>query len=55
MAGLDTLDAMRRLTGFFKQMGVTHVFDTTASRDFSLLESCEEFVQRWGAASCDPC
>jgi iron only hydrogenase large subunit-like protein len=31
--------------------GVSHVFDTTASRDFSLLESCEEFVQRYRAAA----
>lgn len=50
-AGIDPLDAARRLTGFFKSMGVTHVFDTAASRDFSLLESCEEFVQRFRAAA----
>ena len=51
-AGLDALDAARRLAGFFKNVaGAAYVFDTTASRDLSLLESCEEFVERYRAAS----
>lgn len=31
----------------FKQLGVAHVFDTTFSRDFTLLESAAEFVRRF--------
>ncbi|XP_061181017.1 cytosolic Fe-S cluster assembly factor narfl-like [Saccostrea echinata] len=39
--------AHQKLTGFFKKLGVHHVFDTTFSRNFSLLESCREFIQRY--------
>ncbi|XP_062619523.1 cytosolic Fe-S cluster assembly factor narfl-like [Saccostrea cucullata] len=39
--------AHQKLAGFFKKLGVHHVFDTTFSRNFSLLESCREFVQRY--------
>ena len=49
-AGLSTLDAAKRLTGFFKAMGVARVYDTTAARDFSLLEAREEFVERFRAS-----
>ena len=49
-AGLSALDAAKRLTGFFKSMGVVAVFDTTAARDFSLLEAGEEFVERFRAS-----
>ena len=49
-AGLSTLDAAKRLTGFFKVMGVARVYDTTAARDFSLLEAREEFVERFRAS-----
>lgn len=37
----------KRLTYFFKTLGVNYVFDTSFSRDFSLLESAREFVERY--------
>ncbi|KAM4698482.1 cytosolic iron-sulfur assembly component 3 [Rhinophrynus dorsalis] len=37
----------QKLTSFFKQLGVHYVFDTTFSRNFSLLESQKEFIQRF--------
>ncbi|XP_042293489.1 cytosolic iron-sulfur assembly component 3 [Sceloporus undulatus] len=44
---LTPLDTARKLTAFFKRLGVNFVFDTTFSRNFSLLESQREFVQRF--------
>uniref|UniRef100_UPI00398F0F48 cytosolic Fe-S cluster assembly factor narfl isoform X1 n=1 Tax=Pristiophorus japonicus TaxID=55135 RepID=UPI00398F0F48 len=44
---LTVPDTARRLTAFFKNLGIHHVFDTTFSRNFSLLESQREFVQRF--------
>lgn len=44
---LTSTDAGRRLTAFFKGLGVHHVFDTSFSRTFSLLESQREFVERY--------
>ncbi|XP_056258227.1 cytosolic Fe-S cluster assembly factor narfl [Seriola aureovittata] len=43
---LSSSEAGRRLTTFFKGLGVHHVFDTSFSRTFSLLESQREFVER---------
>ncbi|KAF3700223.1 Cytosolic Fe-S cluster assembly factor NARFL Iron-only hydrogenase-like protein 1 [Channa argus] len=45
--GLSSSEAGRRLTSFFKGLGVHHVFDTSFSRTFSLLESQREFVKRF--------
>uniref|UniRef100_A0A4W5RWG6 Nuclear prelamin A recognition factor-like protein n=1 Tax=Hucho hucho TaxID=62062 RepID=A0A4W5RWG6_9TELE len=45
--GLSSSEAGRRLTAFFKGLGVHHVFDTSFSRTFSLLESQREFVERF--------
>uniref|UniRef100_H3DKX0 Nuclear prelamin A recognition factor-like protein n=1 Tax=Tetraodon nigroviridis TaxID=99883 RepID=H3DKX0_TETNG len=45
--GLSSTEAGRRLTSFFKGLGVHHVFDTTFTRTFSLLESQREFVERF--------
>ncbi|KAM7372046.1 hypothetical protein PAMP_009242 [Pampus punctatissimus] len=45
--GLSSSEAGRRLTSFFKSLGVHHVFDTSFSRTFSLLESQREFVERF--------
>ncbi|XP_014668400.1 PREDICTED: cytosolic Fe-S cluster assembly factor narfl-like isoform X2 [Priapulus caudatus] len=45
--GLSVVEAARKLTGFFKKLGCDHVFDTTFARDFSLIESQREFVQRY--------
>ncbi|XP_074512892.1 cytosolic Fe-S cluster assembly factor narfl isoform X1 [Sebastes fasciatus] len=44
---LSSSEAGRRLTSFFKGLGVHHVFETTYSRTFSLLESQREFVERF--------
>lgn len=44
---LSPQEAHQKLTGFFKKLGVHHVFDTSFSRNFSLLESCREFVRRY--------
>lgn len=43
---LDVTETAQKLTTFFKDLGVHHVFDTTFSRDFSLVESQREFVRR---------
>ncbi|XP_036395340.1 cytosolic Fe-S cluster assembly factor narfl isoform X1 [Megalops cyprinoides] len=44
---LSSTDAGRRLTTFFRNLGVHHVFDTGFSRTFSLLESQREFIERF--------
>lgn len=44
---LSSSETGRRLTSFFKSLGVHHVFDTSFSRVFSLLESQKEFVERF--------
>lgn len=32
---------------FFKSIGVKALFDTSCSRDITLIESCNEFVMRY--------
>ncbi|XP_053708553.1 cytosolic Fe-S cluster assembly factor narfl [Synchiropus splendidus] len=44
---LSSSETGRRLTSFFKSLGVHHVFDTSYSRTFSLLESQREFLERY--------
>ncbi|XP_075942169.1 cytosolic Fe-S cluster assembly factor narfl [Anarhichas minor] len=44
---LSSSEAGRRLTSFFKGLGVHHVIETSFSRTFSLLESQREFVERF--------
>ncbi|KAM8960374.1 cytosolic iron-sulfur assembly component 3 [Pelodytes ibericus] len=44
---LSIPDTAQKLTTFFKQLGVHHVFDTTYARNFSLLESQREFIKRF--------
>ncbi|XP_055991171.1 cytosolic iron-sulfur assembly component 3 [Sorex fumeus] len=46
---LNPTDTARKLTAFFKMLGVHHVFDTSFSRNFTLLESQREFVRRFRA------
>eukprot|EP00069_Balaena_mysticetus_P016053 bmy_01892T0 len=46
---LNPTDTARKLTAFFKKIGAHYVFDTTFSRNFSLLESQREFVRRFRA------
>uniref|UniRef100_A0A7N0ZWM7 Iron hydrogenase small subunit domain-containing protein n=1 Tax=Kalanchoe fedtschenkoi TaxID=63787 RepID=A0A7N0ZWM7_KALFE len=45
--GLSTLQVFKKLTTFFKMLGVKAVYDTSCSRDVSLIESCNEFVARY--------
>uniref|UniRef100_A0A3B1IFP5 Nuclear prelamin A recognition factor-like n=1 Tax=Astyanax mexicanus TaxID=7994 RepID=A0A3B1IFP5_ASTMX len=45
--GLSSSETARRLTAFFKNLGVQYVFDTGFSRTFSLLESQREFLERF--------
>ncbi|XP_075035381.1 cytosolic iron-sulfur assembly component 3 [Mixophyes fleayi] len=44
---LNIQETAQKLTAFFKQLGVHHVFDTSFSRNFSLLESQREFIRRY--------
>ncbi|KAM4025216.1 cytosolic iron-sulfur assembly component 3 [Anomaloglossus baeobatrachus] len=44
---LNIQETAQKLTAFFKQLGVHYVFDTSFSRNFSLLESQREFIQRY--------
>ncbi|KAG0236466.1 hypothetical protein BGW42_003372 [Actinomortierella wolfii] len=47
---LTPLQVARKLTWFFKNLGVHSVFDTTFSRDLALLETAREFVARYKTA-----
>ncbi|PKA59758.1 hypothetical protein AXF42_Ash011882 [Apostasia shenzhenica] len=44
---LSPVQVFRKLTTFFKSIGVKAVYDTSCSRDISLIESCIEFVSRY--------
>ncbi|XP_067390456.1 cytosolic iron-sulfur assembly component 3 isoform X1 [Emydura macquarii macquarii] len=44
---LTPLETAKKLTAFLKTLGVHYVFDTTFSRNFSLLECQREFVRRF--------
>ncbi|KAJ3048070.1 hypothetical protein HK097_010911 [Rhizophlyctis rosea] len=44
---LTPLQTHKRLLHFFTKLGCHHTFDTSFSRDFSLLESAKEFVRRY--------
>lgn len=37
----------KKLTTFFKSMGVKAIFDTSCSRDLTLIEACNEFIARY--------
>ncbi|KAI4296027.1 hypothetical protein L6164_036017 [Bauhinia variegata] len=45
--GISPLQVFKKLTGFFKSLGVKAVFDTSCSRDLTLVESCNEFIRRY--------
>jgi iron only hydrogenase large subunit-like protein len=46
--GISPMQAHRKLTQFFKNhLGAHYFFDTSFSRDFSLVESAREFVDRY--------
>ncbi|XP_005110158.1 cytosolic Fe-S cluster assembly factor narfl [Aplysia californica] len=50
---LSSETAGKKLTAFFKRLGVHYVFDTTFARNFSLIESCHEFIRRYQALETD--
>ncbi|XP_025909830.1 cytosolic Fe-S cluster assembly factor NARFL [Nothoprocta perdicaria] len=50
---MNILETAKKLTSFLKSLGVHYVFDTTFSRNFSLLESQREFVKRFQKQSED--
>lgn len=37
----------KKLTTFLKSLGVKAVFDTSCSRDITLIETCNEFISRY--------
>ncbi|KAE7995247.1 hypothetical protein FH972_000067 [Carpinus fangiana] len=45
--GISPLQVFKKLTTFFKSLGVKAVFDTSCSRDLTLIESCNEFIMRY--------
>ncbi|KAJ4980769.1 hypothetical protein NE237_031606 [Protea cynaroides] len=51
--GLSPSQVFRKLTTFFKSLGVKAIFDTSCSRDLSLVEACNEFVTRFKHHSTD--
>lgn len=46
---LDAETTAKKLTAFFHRLGVQFVLDTTLSREFSLIESQKEFINRYKA------
>lgn len=47
--GLGPTETFRKLITLFRSIGVAAVFDTTCSRDLSLLETAAEFISRYRA------
>ncbi|KAG5591420.1 hypothetical protein H5410_041934 [Solanum commersonii] len=48
----DMTDVFRKLTTLFKSLGVKAIFDTSCSRDLTLIESCNEFMVRYKQSQC---
>ncbi|XP_035544730.1 protein NAR1-like isoform X1 [Juglans regia] len=46
-SSLFNFQVFKKLTTFFKSLGVKAVFDTSCSRDLTLIESCNEFIMRY--------
>ncbi|XP_050368356.1 protein NAR1 isoform X2 [Argentina anserina] len=51
--GISQLQVFRKLTTLFKSLGVKAIFDTSCSRDLTLVESCKEFITRYNKATDD--
>ncbi|XP_041995288.1 protein NAR1-like isoform X2 [Salvia splendens] len=45
--GLSPLQVFKKLTTLLKSLGVRAIFDTSSSRDLTLIESCNEFIARY--------
>ena len=39
-------ECLKKLTRFFKDIGCNYVFDTNMARNFSLMETQKEFIER---------
>ncbi|KZV51808.1 cytosolic Fe-S cluster assembly factor narfl-like [Dorcoceras hygrometricum] len=50
--GLSPYQMFGKLTTLFKSLGVKAIFDTSCSRDLTLVESCNEFIARYN--KCNP-
>ncbi|KFK26540.1 hypothetical protein AALP_AA8G262300 [Arabis alpina] len=48
---ISPLQVFKKLTTFFKSLGVKAVFDTNCSRDLVLIEACNEFLTRFKQAA----
>ncbi|XP_050943990.1 protein NAR1-like isoform X5 [Cucumis melo] len=51
--GISPLKVFKKLTTFFKSMGVKAIFDTSCSRDLTLIEACNEFIARYRNSQLD--
>lgn len=51
--GLSPVQVFRKLTTLFKSVGVKAIYDTSCSRDLSLIESCNEFISRYKQSCSD--
>ncbi|XP_073312905.1 protein NAR1-like [Primulina huaijiensis] len=49
--GLSPYQMFGKLTTLFKSLGVKAIFDTSCSRDLTLIESCNEFIERYNKCS----
>ncbi|XP_073026438.1 protein NAR1-like [Primulina eburnea] len=49
--GLSSYQMFGKLTTLFKSLGVKAIFDTSCSRDLTLIESCNEFIERYNKCS----
>ncbi|KAH6837701.1 ferredoxin hydrogenase [Perilla frutescens var. hirtella] len=45
--GLSPLQVLQKLTTLLKSLGVKAIYDTSSSRDLTLIESCNEFIDRY--------
>eukprot|EP00899_Mesostigma_viride_P002129 jgi/Mesvir1/11917/Mv00255-RA.1 len=48
--GVSPMEAIQRLTSFFKSLGVAAVYDTSSTRDVALMENAAEFASRYQRA-----
>lgn len=50
---VSNFQVFRKLTTLFKSLGVKAIFDTSCSRDLTLIESCNEFITRYNQSTDD--
>eukprot|EP01090_Pellita_catalonica_P019792 TRINITY_DN6835_c0_g1_i1.p1 TRINITY_DN6835_c0_g1~~TRINITY_DN6835_c0_g1_i1.p1 ORF type:complete len:484 (+),score=57.56 TRINITY_DN6835_c0_g1_i1:49-1500(+) len=48
--GLSQHDTHMKLVAFFRELGINYIFDTSFSREFSLIEATREFIARYRAS-----